>query len=353
MDHALASGDVTFFEDPEIHHGFIAGNRSRLVAAGIDPAEYDEVTAAIGHIRDWPDVLIAAGENAADVRTSALWYHFATIVPDLSDVRREDAAENAQMMPGGFFVFDRDRAEGFRGVLRGRGGEFDAPPARGTGRHARRTRPTAPADFRDLLRGKGPLVVLVPGMNSTAVEFTGVAEELVRHGLCVLSIDGPGQGATPGDWQPEYERVVARALDAVGAESAGLWGMSMGGWLATRAAAHESRIRALVAVSGPAALEYDDFVPYVSETFDLRTNGKGREFAASVDASSITLDVPVRVVEGGRDIIPGVTPLTGFGERHDGLVVIEEGNHLIEEHRDEWLPQTAAWMAEALRTVAA
>ncbi|GLZ77271.1 hypothetical protein Afil01_20780 [Actinorhabdospora filicis] len=307
---------MSFFDDPAIHPGFIAANRPRVTAAGLDPAAYERVTAAIGHVRDWPDVLAAAGAAEPDARQAALWHHFATIVPspDITGVSRR-AAELMLTATGGTPVTDDHPEEGFRGVL----------------------------------RGEGPLVVLVPGMNSSAVEFTGVADELLRHGLSVLAIDGPGQASAPGRWQPEFERVVTRAMDAVGAATAGVWAMSMGGWLGLRAAAHQPRVRALVAVSGPAALDYDAFVPYVAETFDLRTGGRGREFAASVDASSLTLGVPVRVVEGGRDAIPGVTPLTDFGRRHDGLLVVEEGNHLIEEHRDEWLPQTAAW----LRTAAA
>lgn len=314
MDHALASDDVSFFDDPAIHTGFIAANRTRVAAAGLDPGEYARVTAAIGHVRDWPDALAAAGEAAADPRQAALWFHFATIVPapEITGLSQR-AAERMLAATGGTPVADDHPEEGFRGVL----------------------------------RGEGPLVVLVPGMNSSAVEFTGVADELLRHGMSVLAIDGPGQASAPGHWQPEFERVVTRAMDTVGAATCAVWAMSMGGWLGVRATAHQPRVRALVAVSGPGALDYDAFVPYVSQTFDLRTGGRGRAFAASVDADALTLDVPVRVVEGGRDVIPGVTPLTGFGRRHDGLLVIDEGNHLIEEHRDEWLPQTAGWLRTA------
>ncbi|MEV0647755.1 alpha/beta fold hydrolase [Phytomonospora sp. NPDC050363] len=332
-----------FLDLDGIHTGFVAANRSRAIAAGVDPYEYDRVTAGIGHIREWPDAFIAAarersalGERGSTAsreeaaRAAALLFHFATVLPDSDERRRTRAATSAaealaRALPSAVAVADDHPEEGFRGYLR-------LPPAE------------AP-----------PLVILVPGMNSSAVEFAGVSDVLLRRGLAVLAIDGPGQGACPGRWQPKFERVVGRAIDALpGFGPVGIWAMSMGGWLGARATAHEPRVRALVAVSGPGQLRWEEFVPYVSQTFVRRTGGEpaARGFAAGVDLAAVSarMDRPARIVEGGLDVIPGVSSLAGLpGE----LVLIEDGGHLVEEHRHLWLPQAADWLAQTLQSTPA
>jgi len=337
---------MSFLELDGIHTGFIAENRPRALAAGVDPYEYDRVTAGIGHIREWPDAFIAAGSARVELglsgsaasrasadRAAALLFHFATVLPDTDEERRTRATTAAasalaRALPSAVAVVDEHATEGFRGYLR-----FP----------------------NNVVRESGPVVILVPGMNSSAVEFVGVTEVLLRRGLAVLAIDGPGQGACPGRWQPEFERVVGRAIDAVpGATSVGVWGMSMGGWLAARAAAYEPRVRALVAVSGPGELRWPELVPYVTDTFRRRAGGEeaGKAFAAGVDGAgpASELEVPALVVEGGKDAIPGVgnlADLAGKAPRGE-LVVIPEGNHLVEQHRHLWLPQAADWVAEEL-----
>jgi alpha-beta hydrolase superfamily lysophospholipase len=102
-----------------------------------------------------------------------------------------------------------------------------------------------------------PLIVLVGGYDSTLEElylqFVGAA---CQHGYSVLTYEGPGQGSVLREqgliFTPEWEKPNGAVLDAFLASHAKpprivLIGESMGGYLAPRAAAFDSRIDGVVA----------------------------------------------------------------------------------------------------------
>uniref|UniRef100_UPI003BADBDD7 alpha/beta fold hydrolase n=1 Tax=Streptomyces sp. NBC_01592 TaxID=2975889 RepID=UPI003BADBDD7 len=60
---------------------------------------------------------------------------------------------------------------------------------------------------------------------------------------------------------PDYERVVGRVIDALGAARIGLVGLSLGGYFAARAAALEPRVAAVATVSGPFHLDWEELPP--------------------------------------------------------------------------------------------
>ena len=82
-------------------------------------------------------------------------------------------------------------------------------------------------------------------------------------GYEVIGFEGPGQGGTlletrlALDYQ--WEHPVREVLDYYQLEEVTLFGLSMGGWLATRAAAYEKRIKALI-ISGH-AVDYSKIPP--------------------------------------------------------------------------------------------
>jgi len=104
---------------------------------------------------------------------------------------------------------------------------------------------------------KRPLLILVGGYDSTMEElyFAGVAAALQR-GYSVLTYEGPGQGSVLREqgltFQPDWEKPNGAVLDKF-IEIYGkpakvvLVGQSMGGYLAPRAAAFDSRIDGVVA----------------------------------------------------------------------------------------------------------
>src|SRR5271156_5516764 len=107
----------------------------------------------------------------------------------------------------------------------------------------------------------GPTLLAHGGFDSTVEEmFFAVGEAARRHGWNCLIFEGPGQGTAlrhhkllfRHDWEAVVNPVVDFALNLRGVdpERIALLGMSMGGYLAPRAAAFEHRIAACIAYDG-------------------------------------------------------------------------------------------------------
>jgi pimeloyl-ACP methyl ester carboxylesterase len=104
---------------------------------------------------------------------------------------------------------------------------------------------------------KRPMIVLGGGFDSTVEELYFVlVKDAHEHGYDVLTYDGPGQGSVLRDqgltFTHEWEKPVKAVVDAFLAdhhrpEKMVLIGMSMGGYLAPRAAAFDDRFDGVVA----------------------------------------------------------------------------------------------------------
>ncbi|MDH6119386.1 S9 family peptidase [Kitasatospora sp. GAS204B] len=347
---------TSFFDSPDLLPAFVAANRSRVVGGGADPFEYDRVTAALTSLYDWPAALVQAGRAhlgageraeaagntvsaAAAYRTAAGWLHCATVLPhpDRAALAGAEAAAD-QAMHRSLALLEpaavRIEGPGFIGRLR---------------------RPAGVA--------RPPLVVLVPGMDSSKEEFHDVADALLDRGLAVAAVDGPGQGllAASSAPEPDYDKVVGAVLDVLDAHSdldherIGVIGLSMGGYYAALTAAREPRVRATATVSGPTALDWAELPPFVTETLTQRCGSEdaAREFARLLDLTPVagSISEPLLVVDGGLDRIPGVTngaPLAAAAPRGEYLLVAH-GDHLLGNARAQWLPATADWLAARLR----
>src|SRR5437879_929578 len=107
---------------------------------------------------------------------------------------------------------------------------------------------------------KPPLVLLVPGLDSSKEELFAIEDDFLRRGLATLTIDGPGQSENSLNFaiRPNWETVITPLLDhlagldiGVDQDRVDLLGISMGAIYGPRAAAYETRIKALVALAGP------------------------------------------------------------------------------------------------------
>lgn len=105
-----------------------------------------------------------------------------------------------------------------------------------------------------------PTVIALSGNDGTKEELYAVGIGAVKRGMNCLAFDGPGQGETIRrrgiPFRPNYESAVSPAIDfvlqdaSVDPDNIILWGESLGGYFAPRAAAFESRISACVANGG-------------------------------------------------------------------------------------------------------
>src|SRR6266571_3018032 len=101
--------------------------------------------------------------------------------------------------------------------------------------------------------------LFVNDMAQLKEEMDDYENRFLARGLATLAFDGPGQGEAEYDFAlcPEYEKPVKAVFDYLETRAdvdnarAGIWGVSLGGYYAPRAAAFEKRIRACVALSGP------------------------------------------------------------------------------------------------------
>ncbi len=102
-----------------------------------------------------------------------------------------------------------------------------------------------------------PIVLLVPGGDSTKEELYDFALHMVERGLAVAAFDGPGQGlvSVTSKIRPDFEVPIRAVVDHLVARGdldgsrLAVGGISYGGLFACRAAAFDDRVKAVVSVS--------------------------------------------------------------------------------------------------------
>jgi pimeloyl-ACP methyl ester carboxylesterase len=108
-------------------------------------------------------------------------------------------------------------------------------------------------------------VLVHGGFDSLIEEFFAIWQLIAAAGFDVVAFDGPGQGGARRlgglTFDHDWEKPVGAVLDHFGIESAGLIGLSMGGYWALRAAGRESRIDRVV--SWPPVYDWLHRVPRV------------------------------------------------------------------------------------------
>ncbi len=94
-------------------------------------------------------------------------------------------------------------------------------------------------------------ILAMGGFDSTIEEFYAIWKGIAVPGYEVVAFEGPGQGGTLRNYNlpfdHAYEKPVRAILDYLDIDSAGILGMSMGGYWAIRAAAFEPRIKYIIA----------------------------------------------------------------------------------------------------------
>lgn len=121
---------------------------------------------------------------------------------------------------------------------------------------------TLPAHFYKLEDSEEPKPVLIAmtGFDGTKEAFYGMAMDALEHGMHCITFEGPGQGEAVHKQQlffrHDYEKVITPVVDylltrkEVDPKRIILWGQSLGGYLAPRAAAFEHRLAGCIANGG-------------------------------------------------------------------------------------------------------
>ena len=107
-----------------------------------------------------------------------------------------------------------------------------------------------PADRAQAPAGTPTTLVMMNGFDGYAEEIMDFASHFPTRPFDIITFDGPGQGHTAAagmPLEPEWEHPTDAVLDYFGVTSAAALGVSFGGYLVTRAAAHCPRITHVIA----------------------------------------------------------------------------------------------------------
>ena len=102
-----------------------------------------------------------------------------------------------------------------------------------------------PADRAQAPAGTPTTLIMMNGFDGYAEEIIDFASHFPTRPFDIITFDGPGQGHTAAagmPLEPEWEHPTDTVLDYFGVTSAAALGVSFGGYLVTRAAAHCPRI---------------------------------------------------------------------------------------------------------------
>jgi 2,6-dihydroxypseudooxynicotine hydrolase len=331
----------------------------RMVANGVDYNDFVRTTRSIVRWEEWLDAWVATADvhrvlaeealrdghrrsaGEAFLR-AAVSYHFAKYVWVLDPERNRAVTEAAvRAMYAALAQLDPS-AERIDGPM------FAANLRRPPG------------------SGPFPIVLLIPGLDSTKEEFHFWESVFLTRGMATLSIDGPGQGETGfvSNIRADYEVAVAAALDAlagrgdVDLDRVGAAGVSLGGYYVVRAAAFEPRIRALASVSGPydVAAVFDRWPPLTRETFvhhsgaDDVSAARTRGAALSLAGVAEAVEQPCLVVTGRRDSVIPWEETKRIADRvpHGEWVLYDDGTHVCNNIPFKYRPLVADWLRDRL-----
>jgi len=215
---------------------------------------------------------------------------------------------------------------------------------------------------------KPPVVVMAVGLDSTKEEGDAYEGPFLARDVATLIFDGPGQGEGQYDFaiRGDYEVPVKAVIDYVetrrdlDSARVGMWGVSLGGYYAPRAAAFDKRIKACIALGGPFnwGAAWDGLPELTREAFRVRSHAK-TEAEAKKNAGTLSLEgiagnitCPIFIVNGRLDRIVPAADAERLAREVKGpveLMMIEDGNHIATNRAYRWRSQSADWMAERLK----
>jgi dipeptidyl aminopeptidase/acylaminoacyl peptidase len=336
----------------------------RFVSNGVSLSDFEDVTRAIDSWSDWCKAWSARGAAHEAMGRAALaqgqhlsagehlqragvYYHFAKFL-FVHDAAQMRAAHDKA-------IACRDLALPHLAPP----GERVAIPFEGTMLFGILRKPAG--------RTRPPVMVMACGLDSCKEETAAYEEPYLARGLATLVFDGPGQGEAEYAMpiRGNYETAVKAVIDYVetrrdlDAARIGLWGVSLGGYYAPRAAAFEPRVKACIALSGPFDLldAWDGLPELTREAFRVRshcaTQADAKRNAATLSLAEVASRIacPLFVVAGKQDRVVPWQHAERLAREAKGsveLVMVEDGGHVANNRPYRWRLQSADWMADRL-----
>jgi 2,6-dihydroxypseudooxynicotine hydrolase len=336
----------------------------RFVSNGVPLTDFEEVTAKLERWEDWcaawsaraaiheaiGRVALADGcglSAAQHLTTAGVCYHFAKFV-FVCDVAQMRAA-HMEAVECRKLALPHLRPAG----------DYLRIPFEGSSLAAILRRPPGVA--------RAPVVVLCMGLDSAKEEMDSYESLFLARGMATLTFDGPGQGEAEYEIpiRGEYETAVKAVVDWIetrpdlDAARIGLWGVSLGGYYAPRAAAFEKRVKACIGLSGPYdwAAVWAQLPELTRETFRVRAHAAGVDDALKVGRTltlkgvAANITCPLYLVAGKLDRIVPWQDAERVAREAAGpveLVVIDDGNHVANNRVYKYRTQSADWMARQL-----
>jgi 2,6-dihydroxypseudooxynicotine hydrolase len=337
----------------------------RFIANGVSLTDFEEVTASIASWDEWCRAwsaraalheelgrdaldrgkLLSAGEH---LQRAGVYYHFGKFlfvhdIPQMKAAHAKAVACRAMALPHlrppGERVEIPYQGRWLAGILR---------------------KPAGVA--------RAPVVVMAMGLDSAKEEADCYEQPFLARRMATLAFDGPGQGEAEYDFaiRGDYEVAVAAVIDFVATRGdldssrVGLWGVSLGGYYAPRAAAFEPRVKACISLSGPYNMAgcWDGLPELTRETFRVRshcaTQADAKRNAATLSLEGIAsrITCPMFIVTGKLDrVIPwqDAERLARDVKGPCELLIVEDGSHVANNRGYRWRLQAADWMAEQLQ----
>jgi 2,6-dihydroxypseudooxynicotine hydrolase len=337
----------------------------RFVANGVTLTDFEEVTNSLASYDDWCRAwseraavheqmgheslatkrYLTAGEA---LQRAGIYYHFASFL-FVNDLPQMKAAHKKQiecrqlalphLRPPGERVTIPYQDKSLAGILRKPDGS---------------ERP--------------PVVVMAVGLDSTKEETDVFETPFLARGIATLVFEGPGQGEAQYDFaiRGDYEVPAAAVLDFVetrrdlDAGRIAMWGISLGGYYAPRAAAFDKRIKACLAMGGPFNWgdAWDGLPELTREAFRVRSHCKteadARKNAATLSLEGVAQKItcPIFIVNGRLDRIVPAKDAERLAREVKGpaaLMMVEDGSHVATNRGWRWRGPSADWLAEQFK----
>jgi len=207
---------------------------------------------------------------------------------------------------------------------------------------------------------QAPVVFVFGGADAWRETYWISARYLVERGLAAFLVDLPGQGEARlfgrAYTTPDSHLALSAMADVFPERSLGLWGNSLGGYFAARAAATDARFAACCVNGGSARpAELLERFPAFIEKFRAMAGATDERSARAV-FSALALEeavrCPVLVLHGMRDrifLLPGAREIHDRAASADRtLRVWEDGEHCLYNYAHEKHCLVADWFAERL-----